>query len=316
MGTRYGDNTKEPSPCVFQYIEAFFNHMRVEKSASNFTLSSYKTDLSQFFVFLSQKKGINPEEVGVELINHNSVRQYLAQMQEKGLSRATMARKLAALRSFIKFLCRENILADNPIAAVSTPKQERKLPRFLYTREIDLLMNAPDLSTAAGKRDRAILETLYASGLRVSELTNLDKLAIDFSENYIKVLGKGGKERMVPLGSRAREALLLYLQQGRAYLEAEGQASPALFLNKNGQRLSPRSIRNIINKYVETMAINQRVSPHTLRHSFATHLLNNGADLRSVQELLGHVKLSTTQIYTHLSREKIKDIHRQTHPRR
>lgn len=290
--------------------------MRVEKNASNFTLLSYKTDLSQFFAFLSQKKGINPEEVGVELISHNSVRKYLAQMQEKGLSRATMARKLAALRSFIKFLCRENILADNPIAAVSTPKQERKLPRFLYTREIDLLMNAPDLSTAAGKRDRAILETLYASGLRVSELTNLDKLAIDFGEDYIKVLGKGGKERMVPLGSRAKEALLLYLQQGRAYLEAKGQASPALFLNKNGQRLSTRSIRNIINKYVETMAINQRVSPHTLRHSFATHLLNNGADLRSVQELLGHVKLSTTQIYTHLSREKIKDIHQQTHPRR
>lgn len=292
------------------------NHMRVEKTASNLTLLSYKTDLSQFFAFLSQKNGIAPEQVGAELLNHNTLRQYLAQMQEKGLSRATMARKLAALRSFVKFLCRENILTDNPIAAVSTPKQERKLPKFLYTREIDLLMNAADKTTVAGKRDWAILETLYASGLRVSELTQLDKRDIDFQENYVKVLGKGGKERVVPLGSKAREALLLYLEKGRGYMEVKGHPCPALFLNKNGQRLSQRSVRNIINKYVSSIAINQKISPHTLRHSFATHLLNNGADLRSVQELLGHVKLSTTQIYTHLTREKIKDIYQETHPRK
>ncbi len=304
------------SPPLIKHIEEFLNHLRVEKNASGLTLISYRTDLGQLIDFLSKKKGINPEDVGIDLLDHNSIRQYLARMQEKGFARTTMARKLAALRSLVKYLCRENILADNPIAAVSTPKQERKLPRFLYPEEIEMLMNAPDLSTTTGKRDRAILETLYASGLRVSELTNLDRRDIDFTEGYVKVLGKGNKERLVPLGSKAGEALMLYIHQGRIYLQAKDSASPALFLNKYGRRLSTRSVRSIINKYVGETALNQRISPHTLRHSFATHLLNNGADLRSVQELLGHVKLSTTQIYTHLSRDRIKDIHRQSHPRR
>ncbi len=302
---------------LFQHIEDFLTHLRVEKSASSLTLVSYRTDLGQFFRFLSREYEVPLEQVSADLLNHKTVREYLASMQESGLSRSTMARKLAALRSFVKYLCREDIIPGNPIANVSTPKQEKKLPRFLYPAEIELLMDAPDQSKPTGLRDRAILETLYAAGMRVSELVGLDRADIDWDEEQIKLTGKGNKERLAPLGSKAKAALANYVEQGRPYLlqKKEGD-SEALFLNKYGTRLSGRSVRNIINKYVNNVAINQKVSPHTLRHSFATHLLNGGADLRSVQELLGHVKLSTTQIYTHLTKEKIKSIYNDSHPRR
>jgi len=302
---------------LFQHIEDFLTHLRVEKSASSLTLVSYRTDLGQFFRFLSREYEVPLEQVSADLLNHKTVREYLASMQESGLSRSTMARKLAALRSFVKYLCREDIIPGNPIANVSTPKQEKKLPRFLYPAEIELLMDAPDQSKPTGLRDRAILETLYAAGMRVSELVGLDRADIDWDEEQIKLTGKGNKERLAPLGSKAKAALSNYVEQGRPYLlqKKEGD-NEALFLNKYGTRLSGRSVRNIINKYVNNVAINQKVSPHTLRHSFATHLLNGGADLRSVQELLGHVKLSTTQIYTHLTKEKIKSIYNDSHPRR
>lgn len=301
---------------LFQHIDGFLNHLRVEKSATNLTLLGYKTDLAQFFNFLSSRYSIPKEEIENDLLNHRSVREYLTYMQEKGLSRSTMARKLAALRSFVKYLCRENILAGNPIAAVSTPKQDKKLPKFLYSPEVELLMDAPDLSTASGKRDKAILETLYAAGLRVSELVGLDINDLDFAEGFIKVRGKGQKERIVPLGSKAKDALTWYIEKGRNFLGKPDRTTSAVFLNRFGNRLSARSVRTILNNYVEDIALNQRISPHTLRHSFATHLLNGGADLRSVQELLGHVKLSTTQIYTHLTRENIKDTFDKNHPRR
>jgi integrase/recombinase XerC len=299
-----------------EYLEEFLNHMRVEKSASNKTLLAYKTDLSQFFNFVSRKQGIDGKDISKEFLNHRMVRQYLAAMQESGLKRSTVARRLAALRSFVKFLCRENILQDNPLSVVTTPRQDKNLPKFLYPPEVELLMNAPELSTALGKRDKAILETIYAAGLRVSELVGLDIKDIDYEEELIKVKGKGGKERIIPLGSKAKEALILYIQRGRAYLENNKQKNNALFLNRFGDRLSARGVRNILNKYVDKLAINQKISPHALRHSFATHMLNEGADLRSVQEFLGHVNLSTTQIYTHLTRDRIKSIHKNTHPRR
>lgn len=298
------------------HLQGFLNYLRVEKSAASLTLLSYETDLCQFFAFLAGKKQLTLDELDVECINHFTAREYLVHMQEKGWSRATMARKLAALRSFVRYLCRENILASNPIAAVSTPKQDKRLPQFLYPQEVHMLMQAPDIMTPGGKRDRAILETLYSSGLRVSELVGLDMTDIDLDELYVRVMGKGSKERIVPLGKKAKEALDDYIKHGRPFLRRKNEKPSALFLNKSGKRLSTRSIRNIMNKYVETLAMNQKVSPHTLRHSFATHLLGAGADLRSVQELLGHVKLSTTQVYTHLSREEIKTIHEEHHPRR
>ncbi|HWP98573.1 MAG TPA: tyrosine recombinase XerC [Syntrophomonadaceae bacterium] len=302
---------------LFQHLQGFLTYLRVEKSAASLTLLSYETDLIQFFAFLANTHQISREAIGTEYLNHVIVRQYLASMQQKGWSRATMARKLAALRSFVRYLCRENILTSNPIAAVSTPKQDKRLPKFLYPTEVQVLMEAPDHTTPAGKRDRAILETLYSSGLRVSELVGLDQYDIDFNEQYVRVTGKGNKERIVPLGGKAREALVDYLDSGRSrFMRKNQEAVSALFLNKAGQRLSARSVRNIMNKYVELVALQRKVSPHSLRHSFATHLLGAGADLRSVQELLGHVKLSTTQVYTHLSREEIKNIYTDSHPRR
>lgn len=299
---------------LFQQVEGFLDYLRVEKSASTLTLISYRTDLGQFLSFLARQYSVSRQDISAELLNHKSVREYLAQLQENGMSRATMARKLAALRSFVRYLCRENILQNNPIATVSTPKQDKRLPKFLYPLEIQILMEAPDTSKPLGLRDRAILETLYASGLRVSELVGLKLNDVYFDEELIKVYGKGSKERIVPLGSQAQLSLSNYLQKGRPLLEKGKQE--ALFLNRLGTQLSDRSIRNIVNKYVEAAALQQKVSPHTLRHSFATHLLNSGADLRSVQELLGHVKLSTTQIYTHITTENIQQVYHETHPRR
>lgn len=302
---------------LFQHIENYINHMRVEKGASKLTLLGYKTDLMQYINFIAQKKNLPAEKVSLEMLNHRLLREYLAQMQEKNLKRATMARKLAALRSYVRYLCQANILKSNPIAAVTTPRQDKKLPKFLYSQEIDLLLNAPDISASLGRRDKAILETLYATGLRVSELVGMDLKDIDFNEKLIKITGKGEKQRIVPVGSKALEALELYIEKTRKTLiKKADDHHDAVFLNKFGTRLSDRSVRNIINKYVEKVAINQKISPHTLRHTFATHLLNKGADLRAVQELLGHVKLSTTQIYTHLTRDSIKAIHSDTHPRR
>ncbi|MGE5397830.1 MAG: tyrosine recombinase XerC [Chitinophagales bacterium] len=302
---------------LLQYIEDYLNHLRVERNASNITLVSYKTDLLQFTEFLSRQESIQAEYISEKMINHKSVREYLTHLQINGLNRSTMARKLASLRSFVKYLCREDILDNNPIATVATPKREKKLPRFLYDNEMTVLLEAPDLSSWNGCRDKAILEVLYASGVRVSELVSLNLQNVDTRNAFIKVTGKGNKERIVPLGDKACEALNEYISGPRInLLKKNNKAERAVFLNRFGDRLSARSIRNIVNQYVDQIALNQKVSPHVFRHTFATHLLNGGADLRSVQELLGHVKLSTTQIYTHVTSERLKAIHFETHPRR
>lgn len=299
------------------YLDGFLNHLRVEKSASIMTVISYRTDLCQFFEFLARLNNIPSESIPKEYVNHKTVRDYLSYLQKNGFSRSTMARKLAALRSFVKYLCREEVLGSNPIAAVSTPKQEKKLPRFLYQAEIQALLEAPDVTQVSGIRDKAILELMYATGIRVSELVALNLSNVYLSEGIIKVVGKGNKERIIPVGSQARDALINYLNNARVVQASNStREEKALFLNRFGKRLTARSIRNIINKYVKEIALNQKVSPHTLRHTFATHLLDNNADLRSVQEMLGHVKLSTTQVYTHVTRERLKSVHKDSHPRR
>ncbi|MGE5415962.1 MAG: tyrosine recombinase XerC [Acidobacteriota bacterium] len=302
---------------LVQHIDGFLNHLRVEKSASSMTLISYRTDLAQFFDFLRETNSLPSGPISHDFFNHRSVRDYLTFLQKSGFSRSTMARKLAALRSFVKYLCREEVLSGNPIAAVSTPKQEKKLPRFLYPAEIEALLDAPDINNISGVRDRAILEMLYATGIRVSELVELNLISISLNDGFIKVLGKGNKERIVPMGDPACQALSQYYQKSRPiFARKAARDQKAVFLNKFGGRLTARSVRNILNKYVDEVALNQKVSPHMLRHSFATHLLDNGADLRSVQELLGHVKLSTTQVYTHVTKERLKSVHKKTHPRR
>lgn len=301
---------------LFQHVDGFLNHLRVEKNASGMTIVSYRTDLTQFFEFLSEFNSLPRERVSKDLFNHKSVRDYLTHLQNNGFSRSTMARKLATLRSFVRYLCREEVLEGNPIAAVATPKQEKRLPRFLYPQEIETLINAPDTNRASGLRDQAILEMLYATGIRVSELVSLNLNNIDTENGCVKVLGKGDKERIVPMGKKACLAMDKYLPARKKIIKKDPNLETAVFLNKFGQRLTARSVRNIINKYVQQVALNQKVSPHTLRHTFATHLLNGGADLRSVQELLGHVKLSTTQVYTHVTKERIKSVHDKNHPRR
>lgn len=298
-----------------EYLDRFIIHLKVEKSASRLTISGYASDINNFLQFIAERNNIQGR-IEKEFINHRVTREYLASLQQQGLSRATIARKLSALRSYMKFLCREGLLESSPLAAVSTPKQDKRLPNFLYLPEIEFLMAEPDITNTFGSRDRAILETLYATGLRVSELVSLDLQDINFEEELIKVMGKGSKERIVPIGSDAIKALLNYFKFRTRLLIQNNNSSEAVFLNKYGQRLSDRSIRNIINKYVQQASMNHKISPHTIRHTFATHLLNAGADLRSVQELLGHVTLSTTQIYTHLTRESIKEIHKNSLPRR
>lgn len=303
---------------MLQYVDRFIDHLRVEKNASSMTLTCYRTDLNQFFTYMADDYEVPSEELKKDVINPRSVRRYLEHLQKRGMSRATIARKLASLRSFVRYLCREAVLDGNPIAVIATPRQEKKLPRFLYPEEVKMLIETPDTTSVMGMRDRAILELLYATGIRVSELVALDLNQIDTRERTVRVLGKGNKERIVPVGSQAIQAINTYLTESRGYLLAKNsnQSTEALFLNRFGSRLSARSIRNVINKYVEQIALNQKVSPHTLRHTFATHLLNGGADLRSVQELLGHVKLSTTQVYTHVTNERIKKVHREKFPRR
>jgi integrase/recombinase XerC len=247
-------------------------------------------------------------------VNHLAIRKHLAQLQLSGLKRSTIARKMASLRAFFRYLSREELITANPLAFVSTPKIEKRLPEVLSQDGAWALVQAPDINTPSGLRDRAILEVLYACGLRVSELVGLDIADADLTLGYVRVMGKGSKERVVPVGSYAVNALNMYLATGRHLLDKSG-SSPALFLNKSGGRLSARSIRNIVEKYVQMVSAQCKVSPHTLRHSFATHLLDGGADLRSVQELLGHVKMSTTQIYTHVSKERLLAVYEKSHPR-
>jgi integrase/recombinase XerC len=301
---------------LIEHIDGFIDHLRVEKSASAITLSGYRSDLLQYVNFLAQKCRLPKEQLSESLIDHKTVRDYLAWMQGKGLKRATMARKLASLRSYTKYLYREHIIDGNPLSEVSTPRQDKRLPRFLYPQEMELLLSAPDTVTPLGLRDKALLETQYAAGLRVSELININLTDIDFGNPSVRVLGKGRKERIIPLGSKAIIAIDKYIKFGRIQLIKKGLVNEALFVNRFGSRLSARGYRNILNKHIENTALHYKISPHAIRHSFATHLLDRGADLRSVQELLGHVKLSTTQIYTHVTRESLKKIYDEKHPRR
>jgi integrase/recombinase XerC len=239
-------------------------------------------------------------------------------LQEKGYDRRSIARKLSAIRSFLRYLNREELLEDKTWHNVSTPRVGKKLPIFLYPEEMLRLLDAPDVQTPAGQRDAAILEVLYASGVRVSELVALNVQDLDLHLGQFIVKGKGARERMVPLGRFACNAVQRYLQNARPLLlrkNSAGELEKALWLNKYGTRLSDRGVRRLVEKYVRQAGLSHGISPHSIRHTFATHLLNAGADLRAVQELLGHINLSTTQIYTHLTRERLKEVYHDAHPR-
>lgn len=329
-------------------VAGFLASLRVEKSASAHTIRSYELDLDQFLSWLATGGRVVPavggrrsgrtrpheppaqsEEVPLvslqtlAQVDHLTIRAYLAYLQREEFSRRSIARKLSCIRSFYKYLCRAGLLEDNPILGVRTPKLEKKLPVFLYEGEAAALMELPDLSTPLGLRDRALLEVLYGTGMRVGELVELDVGDIDASEGWVTVLGKGRKERSIPVGSEAIRALGWYLSQGRPQLLANrakggqfnGRERQPLFLNRWGTRLTDRSVRRIVEKYAEQLALQRHVTPHSIRHSYATHLLNGGADLRAVQDLLGHKSLSTTQIYTHVTKERLREGYLQAHPR-
>ena len=283
-----------------RHIEKFLRYLEIEKNASSHTILNYRLDLENFRDFL--------KEAQVGDVDYLFVRKYLAQLKERNLSARTVGRKLSSLRSFFRFLIKEGYIKVNPVDAITSPKQEKTLPKFLTEEDVVRLIEAPDRQTLKGLRDHAILETLYSTGMRISELVSLTEEAVDFIGATVRVLGKGKKERVVPIGERALRAI-------RNYLAKRKGVSRFIFLNKNKKPLSARGFRKEMDKYIRLISLKEHISPHTLRHSFATHLLNRGADLRSVQELLGHANLSTTQIYTHLTTEKLKSVYEKAHPR-
>ena len=287
---------------------SLFTGYQYSQNQSDHTVVAYQTDLGQFFRFAALEQSVDPEMITVDSIDVYIVRSFLGLLAEHGLARKSMARKLAALRSFFKFLCRKEIIKINPVQRVASPKLGRKLPHFLYTEQIEELLRAPDRSNLLGSRDQVIMELLYGSGLRVSELVSLNRENLDLESGLIRVLGKGNKERVLPVTNYAIQAIKVYLGMRTDHDEV-------LLLNYRGTRLSDRSVRRILDKLVAKISLEKHVHPHMLRHSFATHLLDGGADLRSVQELLGHQKLSSTQIYTHLTRERVKEVYTKAHPR-
>ncbi len=291
-----------------QYIDAFVRYLRLERDASPHTLRNYRSDLEQFYRFLVSLDTVSP--IRLKKIDRLAIRGYMAALQERGVGKRSLSRKISALRSFFRFLRREGVTDQNPAGQVWLPRQEKRLPSFLDLEEVRGLLAAPDPSTLLGIRDRAILETLYSTGVRVGALVGMNRGDIDLLGDLARVKEKGKKERLCPLGSYAIRALQEYL---KAF--PRGGPDAPLFINRSRTRLTAVSIRKLLAKYIKQAAIEKKITPHALRHSFATHLLDAGADLRSVQELLGHESLSTTQIYTHVSRERLKKVYDRSHPR-
>ncbi|MBI1987829.1 MAG: tyrosine recombinase XerC [Nitrospinae bacterium] len=302
------------------YLEEFRRHLEVEKGCSPHTIRNYLSDLEQFRSFLIEKELCLQEDgeaADIRRVNRLAIRAFLGSLNQRGNRNSSIGRKLAALRSFLKFLQREGYLHDNQAALVITPRQEKHLPGFLSIDEVFHLLETPEAATPEDLRDKAILEVLYAAGIRVGELVSLDVEEIDLANKNMKVRGKGGKERLAFLGEKAAAALRDYLKR-RGELLARGKAGAnpnAAFLNWRGGRLTERGVHLLVVKYLQKSALRRHVSPHTLRHTFATHLLDAGADLRFIQELLGHTSLSTTQKYTHLTTDRLMEVYDRAHPR-
>jgi integrase/recombinase XerC len=294
-------------------LAEFLRHLGLEKNASAHTVKSYREDLTQALNFFRTRlvtQAPRPDQLTTRLL-----RAHLAWLHEQGYAKSTIARRLAAVRSWCRFLCRQGVLTANPAAGLRGPRQEKKLPHFVQHDDMVRLLAAPPGDTPLGLRDRALLETLYSAGLRVSELTGLDVADLDLDDGLATVRGKGRRERLALLGPPAVEALGRWLAARAAVAGPRAQTQPALFLNRHGTRLSSRSVGRLLEKYLAQAGLDPRTSPHTLRHSFATHLLDAGADIRSVQELLGHRSLGTTQIYTHVSTQRLRDSYHKAHPR-
>jgi integrase/recombinase XerC len=296
-----------------QGLAEFLTHLVLEKNASDKTVKSYREDLTQALAFARdrlKKDHVEPRDWNTRLL-----RAFLAWLHDQGYAKTTIARRLAAVRSFGKFLCRDGVLATNPATSLRGPRPDKKLPHFLTLADVQKLLSAPPDTDWAGRRDRAILETLYSSGIRVSELVGLDLDDTDLNDGVITVRGKGKKERLALLGPDAVAALVRWIRDRGALLSRFGRESPAVFLNKSGGRLTARSVGRLLALRLRQAGLDPRTSPHTLRHSFATHMLDAGADIRGVQELLGHKSLSTTQVYTHVTTQRLKESYHKAHPR-
>jgi len=293
-----------------RYIDKFLRYLKIEKNYSPLTLLNYQNDLEDFNKFINptqDKASDEIKELSIEKVDYLSLRRYLAHLKDKKLKARSIVRKLSCLRSFFKFLCRDGYIDNNPATSLSSFKLDKHLPMFLTEEEVIKLLQVSRGNDERGLRDQAILETFYSTGMRISELVGLNIEDIDFISGVVKVRGKGKKERLLPVGEYALGAI-------RVYLDRRKKQSSVLFLNKSGSRLTTRGTRNVVHKYIRLASLSSGISAHSLRHSFATHLLDRGADLRSVQELLGHANLSTTQIYTHLTTEKLKIIYNKAHP--
>jgi integrase/recombinase XerC len=307
-------------------VRQFLDYLRLERHFSDYTVKSYGADLIQFGQFLTAQIG-NSESIRALPGDMNCddralkcepllIREFLAYLYAQNYTKSTTARKLATLRSFYKFLIRRGLVSVNPLSTIRTPKQEKRLPKCLDLEQVQKLLDAPGDGDLLGARDKAMLEVLYSSGIRVSELVELEMQDLDLQEGVLRVKGKGRKDRLTPIGSQAIKAVQRYFElRGQDPRSQQSTHATRVFLNKHGEPLSTRSVRRKLDKYLVQAGLDPGISPHTLRHSFATHLLNNGADLRSVQELLGHQSLSTTQIYTHLTTSRMKEAYDSAHPR-
>ena len=294
------------------YLKHFLIYLEVEKNFSKHTIRAYNSDILSFLLWL--------DSVQIEETNHTKLKEYLIFIQRFNYTKTTLARKIAAIRTFYRFLYREKIIDVNPANSVHAPKKNKSLPKFLSNTEIEQILNNIKIETPAGYRNRVILELLYATGMRISELSNLNFSNLNLEENEITVMGKGAKERIVLVSTRAKEFLQKYINNVRFMIVEDGQQpeqteNSPVFINKTGYRLQPQSVRAAINDIVKKIELPKKVTPHVFRHSFATKLLENGADLRVVQELLGHASISNTQIYTHISTERLKEVYNKSHPR-
>ena len=287
-------------------IAQFIRYLATERNVSPHTLDAYASDLGQFLGFLRQERG---GDAAADAVDHLLIRRWMA-LLHKEHKKSSIGRKLAALRAFFKYLVRESLITKNPAELVSTPKKEKRIPFHLNIDEVTALVESPRENDILSLRDRAILETLYSCGIRVSELTGLDVGGVDLEEGLVRVMGKGGKERVVPVGRHARQAIIAYL-----LARSEPSARDPFLLNARGGRLTSRSVARIVDKYILKLATVKKISPHTLRHTFATHMLEAGADLRAIQELLGHASLSTTQKYTHVSIDRLMEVYDKAHPK-
>ncbi len=294
-------------------VDAFLEYLRLNENGSLHTVRAYESDLSQFLRFLSDQAGRRRVDLTPPDFDHQQIRAFLGDLHRRGNTRASVARKLAAIRAFGRYLRREGVRETDPAALVGTPKREQRLPAHLGEGEMARLLDMPDASQPLGRRDRAILELFYASGLRLSELVGLDIGDVDLRSRVVRVLGKGGKERIIPFNKSTEAALRAWLKDWEEL--SRRPAADALFLNYRGGRLSTRSVDRLVRRYVAACSTRFGISPHALRHSFATHLLERGADLRAIQELLGHARLSTTQRYTHVNAAQLLEAYRKAHPK-